>query len=111
MDELLVGCLNNTAYIVYDSYAPQEIKKPYAVYSVIANTRDNHSKGQGDLKEVRYQIEAYADVKATAVGMIAEFEAALLGCANFEAFIYQSFGNVEDDTKTYRAVLDFKLWK
>ena len=111
MDELLVACFVGADYTVFADFAPQGTQKPYAVYSVISNTRDNHANGQGNLKEVRYQIEVFDAKKSVAEDIAANIESRLLACADFEAYIYQSFGDVEDETKAYRSVLDFKLWK
>jgi len=111
MDELLATCLGGADYIIYSDFAPQSVSMPYGVYTVVSNTRDNHSIGQGNLKEVRYQIDVYAETKGAAEIVAIDIESKLLACADFEAYVYQSFGEVEDDTKTYRSVLDFKLWK
>ena len=107
----MVACFVGADYTVFSDFAPQGTQKPYAIYSVVSNTRDNHATGQGSLKEVRYQIEIFDGKKSDAEAIAADIESRLLACVDFEAYIYQSFGDVEDDNKTYRSVLDFKLWK
>jgi len=111
MDELLATCLSGEVYKVYAYFAPQSKVKPYGVYDVISNSRDNHSTGQGAVKEVRYQIDVYGSTKSEVDEIALSIENKLLNCSTFSAVIFQSFGDVEDDNKTFKYVLDFKLWK
>ena len=111
MDELLVACFNGATYKVYADFAPQGAAEPYAIYSDVGNKRDNHASGRGDLKEVRYEIDVYNATKAEAVAVGEDIETRLLACIDFDVFVYQSSGSVEDETKAYRYMLDLNLWK
>ena len=112
MDDLLAACLNASANItVYADIAPQNKVKSYGVYTVISNTKDNHSTGQGDLKEVRYQLDIYADKRSQAVALSDELQGLLLASSEFEAYVYQDFTEPDDEKTSYKSVVDFKLWK
>lgn len=111
MDKLLMSSLSDLNYKVFAYFAPENEKFPYAVYNVISKLRDNHSTGQGNLKEVRYQISVYSENKKMAESMAQNIEDNMLIYEEFSVFVYQSFTEIEDDTKVFRCILDFKLSK
>ena len=111
MDKLLTDCLTGESYTVYAYFAPQSRQKPYVVFNVVSNPKDNHSNGQGDMIETRYDIKVYSDTLDEAQSISTSIQDKLLACDEFEAFVYQDIEDISDDTKTFISIIDVKLIK
>lgn len=103
---LLVG---NRVYYVK---APQNVLRPYVVYTLISGVPQNQLDGTPGIENYRVQIDAYVDETAGPDAAKALFKACRdeLEWDNRAHCISENFIDFEDDTKLYRASGDFSLW-
>lgn len=112
MDTLLANALNlGVGYKVYAIKALQNTPLPYGTYRVVTDPRFNSSGGQGTVKNIRYQIDVYAATKAEAETIGADIETNILASADFIPYVYQSFTELDDESKDFRYILDFTIGK
>lgn len=111
MNELLYSLLNSTGNAIFALKAPQNQEKPYSVYSPVSDVFETCSDGSiGDL-EVLYQVDTFGIDYQSCKTITAEFVSALQQSTDFECVIYNSRDTIEDTGRTFRTMLEFKLWK
>lgn len=92
---------------IYANRAPDNVIRPYAVYSVISKVPQNDLSDDPVVDKVRVQVDCYSEASYTqAKNMAAACRAALKsqGYCTFERDDYES------DEKLHRVQLDFSIF-
>jgi hypothetical protein len=97
---------------VYYVQAPQDVARPYVVYTLVAGTPQNQFDGTPGIEQYRVQIDAYTDEAQGAGAARALLKACRdeLEWGNRAHCISENFIDFEPDTRLFRASADFSLW-
>lgn len=83
--------------------APQDVKKPYAVWQVIGGSPENYLAGRPDTERHALQIDVYADSASVARSALSAIEHAI----ELDCYITRYGGESRDpQTLNYRSSMD-----
>ncbi len=93
---------------IYPQEAPEDITKPYVVYSVITSTNPQTFSGLSTLENARVQVDVYADTYGGSRVLMGHVKDAIdENMAVGEVFWNSVF---EQNTDIHRQSMDFSLW-
>ena len=93
----------------YQDVAAQGTVAPYIVWSEVTSTINNTLQGASNLQNTRVQVDCYA-TSAGARSTLADAVAVAITAAPFQSVQLTSENLYEQDTKLFRAILDFSIW-
>lgn len=97
---------------VYPVKAPQDVVRPYVVYSLVSANPANQLDGVPSIQQYRVQIDAFVDEGQGAGAARALLKACRdeLEWGNRAYCLSENFLDFEPDTRLFRASADFSLW-
>jgi hypothetical protein len=103
LQSLVNGC-------VYPSVAPENAPAPRIVYQRVGGARLASLCGPADLRNSRFQIDAWAKTCEQANTLIQAIELALTGSTLNAIPLGEAEDGYEAEAKLYRARQDFSIW-
>ncbi len=107
-EKLLYEALNTTGYDVYPQYTPQNKSNPFVIYNVTSDTVENTLDSVVDVKNVRFQVDIYADGYGEIKQMRDIVYGAIYNISEAKVMIYGSNDLFTEDGRRIR--IDLKLW-
>ena len=106
---------------LYDTRAPQNTARPYAIFQLVDDIEDRHLAGRSGLHRARYQFDFYADSKAEARALAAAANPALeitsrrmVAGLDVRGIIRLDMRDLDDGaaTQLYRRSVDYQItWR
>ncbi len=109
LNKLLFDTLSSYGVDFSAFSAEQNKRTPYAVYTIVSNVREGNLSVKEDFRNKRYQIDIYANSIEEAQTIGESYESLLFNSATFHAIINDGFAELDDESKSYRYMIDFNL--
>lgn len=93
---------------IYPLIAPQDSAMPAVVYQRVSTVPVNSLAGDSGLDAVRIQISCWASTYAGAKSLAVAVKNAVL---TMNAITEMEMDDMEDETRLYRVILDFRIWQ
>lgn len=94
---------------VFPNVAPNNIAKPYVVYSRVASTPENTLADGVPVENTRFQIDCL-DTTYAAVIALADVVKAAMRTSNLTNLLLLEQDQYEPDALLHRVILDFSVW-
>lgn len=93
----------------YPLTAPDPVTKPYIIFQVITDVRQNHLEGDAGVSVRRFQFDAYGKSYGEAKALAASIKAAM--AASSITHVHLSSRDLhEQEVQLYRVSMDFTIW-
>lgn len=93
----------------HQDIAAQGAAVPYIVWSFVSSTTNNTFSGASNVQNTRLQVDCYAATQAARKALADAVVAAMAG-ASFSSVQLTGQNLYEQETKLFRALLEFSVW-
>lgn len=96
---------------IFPASAPQDITKPFIVFTRISCVRVKHSLGPGYVAQPRFQIDCYATTPAAVQALAGQVRLALDGWQDLSAAVAVKGCSLISDRESWESGTDPKLYR
>lgn len=94
---------------VFPNVAPNNVARPYVVYTRVASTPENTLADGAPVENTRFQIDCFASTYASAVSLSESVKSAMKASSLTNLLLLEQ-DQFEPDALLHRVILDFSVW-